>query len=194
MKPKDIKTLLLLEAIDNEECLSQRDLAKKLNISLGMVNTIIKSLLDRGFFKIDTHPKSKVKYVLTSTGVSGKADLAIRYISHLISIYQETKTRIQTRLDKLYEEGVRKLALYGSDAVSEITCMLPVNNPYQEIVAIIDDEKEGQNVNGVAICSEKDLKKLSFDAIIITETENLLKVKKKIIDIHIPAHKIVSLF
>lgn len=194
MKPRDLKTLLLLEAIDNEECLSQRELSKKLNISLGLVNTIIKRLLEQGYFTVDTLPKSKVRYVLTPKGLSEKANLAIRYISYLAGIYQEIKTRIQARLDKLYEDGIRKIALYGADAISEIACMLQPNHPTQEIVAIIDNKKEGQKVNGVAVCSENDLKKLSIDAVIVTQTEALLKNEKKLIHTNIPAHKIVNLF
>jgi DNA-binding MarR family transcriptional regulator len=194
MKPREIKTLLLLEALDSEGCLSQRELSKKLNISLGLVNTIIKRLIDQGYFKLDTLPKSKVRYALTEKGESEKANLAIRHISYLSSIYIEIKARIQDRLDKLYEEGVRKIALYGADTLSEIACLVQSNNPSQQIIAIIDDKKEGQKVNGIEIFSEDELKELSFDAIVITQTENLLKAKEKIIDIHIPAHKIVSLF
>jgi DNA-binding MarR family transcriptional regulator len=194
MNIKDIKTLLLLEAIDNEECLSQRELSKRLSISLGMVNATIKRLLNQGYFKLVTLPKSKVKYVLTPKGLSEKADLAIRYISYLTSVYKETKTRIQTRLDKLYEDGIHKIALYGGDEVTEIACMLPPNNPSQKIVAILDEKKEGQKVNGVSVCSENKLKELSFDAVIITETKGQLNAREKLIDIQIPAHKIVNLF
>ena len=52
MEIREIKTLLLLEAIEKEEIQSQRDLSKKLNISLGLVNTFLKNLTHRGILKL----------------------------------------------------------------------------------------------------------------------------------------------
>ncbi len=44
MDHQDLRTLKLLEEIDKDETPSQRDLSRKLNISLGLVNSFIKRL------------------------------------------------------------------------------------------------------------------------------------------------------
>jgi len=51
MDHKDIRTLKLLEEIEENHVQSQRELAKKLNISLGLVNSFIKRLAHKGFFQ-----------------------------------------------------------------------------------------------------------------------------------------------
>ncbi|MBA3036925.1 MAG: winged helix-turn-helix transcriptional regulator [Desulfobacterium sp.] len=52
MKNPDIHTLKILEEIDKGTVPSQRDIAKNLNISLGLVNSFIKRLVRKGFLKI----------------------------------------------------------------------------------------------------------------------------------------------
>jgi len=42
------KSLLLLDEIAKGEPLSQRDISKKLNIALGLVNSYIKNLVSKG--------------------------------------------------------------------------------------------------------------------------------------------------
>ena len=63
------KSLLLLDEISKGEALSQRDLSKKLNIALGLVNSYIKNLVSKGYITIKAIPAKdnivKVKNNLT---------------------------------------------------------------------------------------------------------------------------------
>ena len=45
--PDSYKSLLLLDEISKGESLSQRDLSRKLNVALGLVNSYIKILFQR---------------------------------------------------------------------------------------------------------------------------------------------------
>ena len=51
METQDLRTLKILEEIDNDHTPSQRELAQKLDISLGLVNSFIKRLVNKGYFK-----------------------------------------------------------------------------------------------------------------------------------------------
>ena len=62
MDPKDLRTLKILEKIDNDVVPSQRDLARDLNISLGLVNSFIKRLVKKGYFKARHIPKNRMRY------------------------------------------------------------------------------------------------------------------------------------
>ena len=58
MDPIDLRTLKILEKVDNDRTPSQRDLARDLNISLGLVNSFIKRLAQKGYFEIGHLPKT----------------------------------------------------------------------------------------------------------------------------------------
>ena len=60
MDQDELRTLKLLEAVDASQPPTQRELARDLNISLGLVNAFIKRLAKKGYFKI-THYSEKVE-------------------------------------------------------------------------------------------------------------------------------------
>ena len=73
MDPKDLRTLKILEKVDNDSVPSQRDLARDLNISLGLVNSFIKRLVKKGYFKARHVPRNRIRYFLTPKGAAEKS-------------------------------------------------------------------------------------------------------------------------
>lgn len=70
--------------MSNEPDLSQREISERLGISLGKVNYLVKSLVEKGLLKAENFYKSKAKrsyiYTLTPRGVLQKARLTIRFL------------------------------------------------------------------------------------------------------------------
>ena len=74
-----MKTKLLKElSIDNK--LSQRELSKKLGLSLGSVNYVLSNLVDAGLIRAKRFKNSKNKiaymYILTPAGIKSKMQLS----------------------------------------------------------------------------------------------------------------------
>ncbi|MBW2023016.1 MAG: winged helix-turn-helix transcriptional regulator, partial [Deltaproteobacteria bacterium] len=77
MDNEDIHILRLMGEIERNGSFSQRELARRLNISLGLVNRFIKRLVNKGYFKVKTLPRNRVKYFLTPKGLARKSKLTI---------------------------------------------------------------------------------------------------------------------
>ena len=107
MDPKDIRTLKILEKVDNDIVPSQRDLARDLNISLGLVNSFIKRLVKKGYFKARHIPKNRMRYFLTPKGASEKTRLTYEYIQYSYNFYKEARQKLRALYTCL---------LYTSDA------------------------------------------------------------------------------
>ena len=69
-------TLKSLQIIDENSSPTQRDMAKGLDLSLGKINFLIKSLINQGFVKADrfknSNKKSAYLYYLTQKGFEQK--------------------------------------------------------------------------------------------------------------------------
>jgi len=91
METQDLRTLKILEEIDNEHTPSQRELAQKLDISLGLVNSFIKRLVNKGYFKITHIPKNRVRYLLTPQGAAEKTRLTYAYIHYSYEFYRRSR-------------------------------------------------------------------------------------------------------
>ncbi len=192
MDHKDIRTLKLLEEIEGNHVQSQRELAKKLNISLGLVNSFIKRLAHKGYFKIATIPKNRVKYILTPEGAVEKTRLAYKYIQHSYRFYKDARHKLRKLFQKLEAEGVGLIVFCGASDFAEIA-YISLQETSIEIVAIVDMLKAGEQFLGYSVLDSVYLNSLSFDRILITAIESREIILDDIIEKGVSANKIVTI-
>ena len=176
MDPKDIRTLQLLEEIEKNEMPSQRHLAKQLNISLGLVNSFVKRLAQKGYFKITTIPKNRVKYILTPEGAAEKTRLTYNYIKHSYLFYKDARNKLRELFKNFEENGVQKIVFYGASDLAEIA-YLSILETSIVLVAIIDDTKDGKKLFNYRIKPLNEIENMEFDKILITD----IALKDKIV-------------
>ena len=192
MDHKDIRTLKLLEEIEENHVQSQRELAKKLDISLGLVNSFIKRLAHKGFFKITTIPKNRVKYILTPEGAVEKTRLAYKYIQHSYKFYKDARHKFRKLFQKLEAEGVSKIVFCGASDFAEIA-YISLQETSIEMVAVVDMIKAGEQFLGYSVLDPVYLNSLSFDRILITAIESRKIILDDIIEKGVPDSKIVTI-
>ena len=85
--------------------ITQRELAKKLGISVGGLNYCLKALMEKGLVKMKNFTTSKNKfgyvYVLTPSGVAEKAAITHRFLQRKMDEYEALKAEIQDLASEL---------------------------------------------------------------------------------------------
>lgn len=189
MDHKDIRTLKILEEIENSHTPSQRDLAKKLNISLGLVNAFIKRLAHKGYFKITTIPKNRVAYMLTPKGMSEKTRLTYEYIHFSFQFYRKARAKLHEILISLEEQGGNHVVFYGAGELAEIA-FISLQETSVLLTAIVDDQKIGEQFLGMDIKSPNMIPELIFDKIIITAMNSGEAIMENVLSKGIPQYKV----
>ena len=190
MDNQDLRTLKIFEEIEKGKAPSQRELAKELNISLGLVNSFIKRLVRKGYFKIINIPKNRVKYFLTPKGAAEKTRLTYQYIQYSYQFYREARRKLSDLFNELESQGNRRLILYGANDFSEIA-YLSLQETHIEMVAVADDEKIGDKFLGNEVIGSSKLDSLSFDRILISSLNSTDAVVDKILETGISHDKLV---
>lgn len=89
----------LLKLLEGDPMLSQRDLARELNLSVGKVNYCLKALIARGWVKAANFKNSRNKigymYLLTPRGLNERARVAVRFLNIKMQEYQVLATEIE---------------------------------------------------------------------------------------------------
>ena len=89
----------LLKSLEQDANLTQRQLSEELGISLGKVNYCLKSLIQRGFVKINNFKNSNHKlqysYLLTPKGIEEKTKLTIEFLKVKTEEYEELKKEVE---------------------------------------------------------------------------------------------------
>ena len=192
MEPKDIRTLRILEKVDNEKTPSQRDLAQDLNISLGLVNSFIKRLAKKGYFKVTHIPKNRIRYILTPKGAAEKSRLTYEYIQHSYKFYKDARQKLRDLYTELEKQGVTRIVFYGAGDLAEIA-YVSLQETNIELVAVVDDGKIGKSFMRHAIAAPARLASLWFDIILITSITSTELILKKITDMDISIENVVQL-
>jgi DNA-binding MarR family transcriptional regulator len=138
-------TYNILSEISENENVTQRELSKKLELSLGSVNLLINRMIREGLIKMEHVSQKQVLYMLTPKGISEKAHKTVQYLKvHYKAIY-ETKEKIK---DVLSGQAGEHDAVYilSKDmemaAIIELAVNEYVNKNKNTRIFLIDDERE----------------------------------------------------
>ena len=192
MDNQDLRTLKILEEIEKDKAPSQRYLAGKLNISLGLVNSFIKRLAQKGLFKVKNIPKNRVKYILTPKGAAEKTRLTYKYIQYSFQFYKSAREKLRILFYGLTKNGNKKIVFYGAGDLAEIAYISLIEVPI-ELVAVIDDNKAGEIFMDFVITGSDYLSTIYFDKIIITSSDNTENILKSILKKGISRSKVAML-
>jgi len=100
--------LNLLNLLQEEPKLTQREMNRKMGVSLGKINYCISALTKKGMIKVErfkkAENKSAYKYRLTPKGLEEVANLTISFLKIRITEYDKIKKEIKSlskQIDKI---------------------------------------------------------------------------------------------
>jgi EPS-associated MarR family transcriptional regulator len=112
MPSSDEHVMKALRVLEKHPELSQRQLAKKLGVSLGKTHYILNSLIDVGLVKVRNFKRSDNKlgyaYLLTPQGFAEKAKVTKRFLARKQCEYRE--------LERQIADLTKEIESMGSDA------------------------------------------------------------------------------
>jgi len=175
----------LLELKENPS-LSQRLLSRKLNISLGLTNSILQNLIHRGWIKVQKMTGRKILYLITPEGMANVSRLMYTRFKETLHYYHYTKDLLTAYLMKLYQQGEKTINIYGTGQLAEVTYYAGISTPLKLNAIISDDPSKEKFLGQQTISIENFLTQysnhnnLSNQKIIILSTNNPEKLTKEI--------------
>ena len=92
---------------------NQRDLSQLMNLSLGMVNILIRRLIAKGYIRINQLNKRKVDYLLTPKGFAEKMSKSVKYALKTIHSIGIIKNSLKESLSQVVQQGQRDFVILG---------------------------------------------------------------------------------
>ena len=118
MNEQDSKILTEIQrtlAIDPNA--TQRTMAENSNISLGMMNAVLKRCIERGWIAVQNLSVKKVCYCLTPEGFNEISKRTTNYMKRSFSMMNDYADKIQNMLNRAKSEGKNKVVLFGKSNV-----------------------------------------------------------------------------
>ena len=161
------RSFLLMEEIAHEEPVTQRELSRRLDIALGLVNSYLKNLVAKGYVRIKAFPKNRYAYILTPQGIAEKSRLAYQHLNYFTNLYRIARHDYAMLFQSLAAAGVRRVSFCGVDEVAEIA-YLSLRETGIELVAVMDDGMTGEPFFGMTVVSLEDGISAGADRIVIS--------------------------
>lgn len=161
----------LLDAVDQNQEHSQRDLASELGIALGLVNAYIKRCVKKGLVKVRQAPARRYSYYLTPQGFTEKSRLTVEYLSSSFGFFRQAKTHCSDLLQQAKTRGVNKVVLIGQSDLAEIAALCALEQSV-EIVGLVQAGAEQRQFIGLPVFESVDDISAPFDAVLITALVN----------------------
>ena len=118
--PLNEREFELINIIGAQLAGNQRDLSRRINLSLGMTNLLIARLAAKGYIRIKQLNKRKMQYLLTPKGFTEKMRKSLKYTLKTIHSIQLLNDQVETCLRRLYAGGQRVFYVLGDSGLTPL--------------------------------------------------------------------------
>ncbi len=113
------RDLLLLEAVEENARVTQRSLASRVGIALGLTNIYLKRLTRKGFIRCVNVQPNRMTYLITPRGVAEKMRLTYEFMDYSLKLYGEVRQHLRAVLQER-ARGNDRIAIFGRGEAAEI--------------------------------------------------------------------------
>jgi len=180
----DVRELEILEKIENNGHLTQRDLSKEVGIALGLVNHLLRKMVKKGWIKIKNIDAKRIRYLITPEGAREKSSLLYKRVESTIHFYLEAKRMIKKQVLHLKNEGVKDVSIYGINHISEVLFIV-LKELELELAYVVDDNREGEVWFGYTIVNMDEFLQSNANVLILAsfdkkEIDNFYKEQENV--------------
>ena len=189
MNAESQRDLQLLEALAEQSTITQRTLAARLGIALGLTNLYVRRLVRKGYVKCVTVPPNRLMYLVTPQGLAVKARLTYEFMKYSLDFYRDARRHLQQSLSSGVN-GHQRVAVYGTGDVAELVFLL-LKEMGIELVAVFD-ERAGRFL-GLPVRSIVEHDPSEYDVLIVATLEKPGVVEKHLVAVGVPDDKLMAL-
>src|SRR2546426_8934254 len=190
------RDLEILTTIDEGRALTQRAMAQRLGVALGLTNLLLKRLAKKGYIKIVDFPRKpaarkRLRYLLTARGIAEKTRLTYEHAAYSPHLYRRARQTLRDALRHLPRNGVKRIALYGSGEAAELA-YLTLKELGLEPFGVFSWSADGSFL-GLPVRPVAELRDEPFDALVLATFERPDPDIAALARLGIPADKILGL-
>ncbi|HXD21625.1 MAG TPA: winged helix-turn-helix transcriptional regulator [Vicinamibacterales bacterium] len=158
------RDLQLLRTLEQESSITQRTLASRLGIALGLTNLYLRRLIRKGYVKCVTASPNRLVYSLTPKGVARKARLTYEFMKYSLDFYRDARQHLRGSLAAAVAQQNR-VAIYGTGDAAELVFLL-LREMGLELVAVFGPEADGRFL-GLPVLGIADHACVAYDVLIV---------------------------
>jgi hypothetical protein len=155
--------------------MSQRSLARRLGIALGLTNLLIRRVVRKGWVRMIQIQPNRVRYLLTPAGLVEKARMSRDSLKYSVRFYADARERIREQFAQLSAEWQvdgsveKRIVFFGTGEVAEIGYVCLQETDLRLVGAV--DNHGRRRFFDVPLMTTADLATTAFDRLVVMSFE-----------------------
>ena len=184
------RDLRLLEAVAEDSHVTQRGLASRLGIALGLANIYLQRLMRKGFIKCVNVQSNRITYLITPRGIAEKARLTYEFMDYSLHLYREVRQHLRELLQAC-AAAERRVAIYGRGEAAELA-YLSLKELGLEPVAVFDADG-GPTFLGMPVRPIAEHTAVDYDVMVVASLDKSAEHIDALVDCGVRADKLFPL-
>jgi len=185
------RDLILLTELERDGAVTQRSLATKLGVALGLTNLYVKRLARKGYVKVTTIPSHRIRYLLTPQGFAEKSRLTYLYMQYSLIHYRDMRARLREVLSQVTAAGGKRVVIFGASEFAEMA-YLSLREMDMELVGFVNDGAV-RTFLSYPVSHPSVLKEWKFDAVVLADLDRSHEHGELLLQYQVPNGKVVAL-
>jgi DNA-binding MarR family transcriptional regulator len=193
---------LILQAISSGERVTQRSLAGRLGVALGLTNLLVRRLVAKGYVRVSGLGTRHVRYLMTAAGWEALGRATRISLQNTVHLYTQTREQIRTSLLAISAScpidarGHKSVVFYGAGDVAEIA-YVSLQNTDLCLVGVVDDRRSGEffgtSIRRPASLIGDGADALEYSRVVVTSLRDGWTIAKRLRDLGIPPARVAYL-
>ena len=183
------RDLQLLEAVEENARVTQRGLANRVGIALGLTNIYLKRLTRKGFIKCVNVQPNRITYLITPSGIAEKMRLTYEFMDYSLKLYGEVRQHLRAVLQER-ARGNGHVAIFGRGEAAEIA-YLSLRELSLEPLAFFD--RTSGHFLGMPVRSITEHRQVPYELLVLASFDRQGTEMDDLIRLGVPREKILPL-
>jgi len=185
------RDLAVLSELERDAGITQRSLASKLGVALGLTNLYLKRLARKGHIKVTTIPGNRIRYLLTPQGLSEKSRLTYLYMKYSLSYYREIRERLNDMLAPLEGTTGERVVICGTGELAELA-YLSLKEMNHTCVGVVGGGSRESFLSYPVSMAER-IGNWRFDRVLILDMDGSVEHEEHLVRCGVPREKVLTL-
>jgi DNA-binding MarR family transcriptional regulator len=186
------RELKVLEAVAENDSLTQRHLASRLGIAVGLANLYLRRLARKGYIKCINIRSNRVKYLITPKGIAEKTRLTYEFMAYSVQVFREGRRHLKSRLERyVASQPPARISIYGTGDAAELAyfCLQELG---LEPAVVFDGDTHG-TFFGKPVIDVRNHRSIDYDVMIVAVMNHTSDLVQALADQGVPATKMLML-
>ncbi len=186
--------MLLLSEIEHAPETSQRHLALRLGLSVGMVNLLLRNLARKGYVRVTRAGWRRWLYAMTPSGASRKVQLLVGYVRRFLGDYQRVRGMLREQLAPLSLHAESRVAIYGTGELAELVYLSLRELAVEEVEVFDTRSSNGRKFLGLPVRDVSTLRPEDHDRVVIAVLPEASRGYEELRAAGVSPERLVTLF